>query len=26
VIGHDLTPRQTAYGVLADVLSALRGR
>ena len=26
VIGHDLTPRQTAYGVLADVISALRGR
>jgi homoserine dehydrogenase len=26
VVGHDLTPRQTAYGVLADVLSVLRGR
>jgi homoserine dehydrogenase len=26
VIGHDLTPRQTAYGVLADVISVLRGR
>lgn len=26
VIGHDLTPRQTAYGVLADTLGALRGR
>ncbi|MFN8167425.1 MAG: hypothetical protein U0S36_01430 [Candidatus Nanopelagicales bacterium] len=26
VIGHDLTPRQTAYGVLADVLGVLRGR
>ena len=26
VIGHDLTPRQTAYGVLTDVISALRGR
>lgn len=26
VIGHDLTPRSTAYGVLADVLSVLRGR
>jgi homoserine dehydrogenase len=26
VIGHDLTPRQTAYGVLTDVISVLRGR
>jgi homoserine dehydrogenase len=26
VVGHDLTPRQTAYGVLADVISVLRGR
>jgi len=26
VIGHDLTPRQTAYGVLADIISVLRGR
>ncbi len=26
VIGHNLTPRQTAYGVLTDVISALRGR
>ncbi len=26
IVGHDLTPRQTAYGVLADVISALRGR
>ena len=26
VVGHDLTPRQTAYGVLADVVSVLRGR
>ncbi len=26
VIGHDLTPRSTAYGVLADVVSVLRGR
>ncbi len=26
VIGHDLTPRQTAYGVLADVISVLRAR
>lgn len=25
IVGHDLTPRQTAYGVLADVISALRG-
>jgi homoserine dehydrogenase len=24
VVGHGLTPRQTAYGVLADVLSVLR--
>jgi hypothetical protein len=26
VVGHDLTPRSTAYGVLADVISVLRGR
>jgi homoserine dehydrogenase len=26
VIGHDLEPRQTAYGVLVDVLGVLRGR
>jgi len=26
VVGHDLTPRQTAYGVLADIISVLRGR
>jgi hypothetical protein len=26
VVGHELTPRSTAYGVLADVISALRGR
>lgn len=26
VVGHGLTPRQTAYGVLIDVLGALRGR
>ena len=26
VVGHDLTPRQTAYGVLADIVSVLRGR
>lgn len=26
VVGHDLAPRQTAYGVLADVISVLRGR
>ena len=26
VVGHDLTPRQTAYGVLVDVISVLRGR
>lgn len=26
VVGHDLEPRQTAYGVLADVVSVLRGR
>jgi homoserine dehydrogenase len=26
VVGHDLNPRQTAYGVLADVISVLRGR
>ena len=21
IVGHDLTPRQTAYGVLADIIS-----
>lgn len=26
VVGHDLTPRQTAYGVLSDVVGILRGR
>ena len=26
VVGHELTPRQTAYGVLTDVISVLRGR
>jgi homoserine dehydrogenase len=26
VVGHDLAPRQTAYGVLVDIISALRGR
>lgn len=26
VVGHGLTPRQTAYGVLVDVLGVLRGR
>lgn len=26
VVGHHLTPRQTAYGVMADVISVLRGR
>lgn len=26
VVGHDLTPRQTAYGVLSDVIGVLRGR
>ncbi|MGE3811898.1 MAG: hypothetical protein AB7I24_10140 [Candidatus Nanopelagicales bacterium] len=26
VVGRDLEPRQTAYGVLVDVLGVLRGR
>ena len=26
VVGHELAPRQTAYGVLTDVISVLRGR
>lgn len=26
VVGHGLTPRETAYGVLSDVIGALRGR
>jgi homoserine dehydrogenase len=26
VVAHELAPRQTAYGVLADVISVLRGR
>ena len=26
VVGHGLAPRQTAYGVLSDVIGVLRGR
>lgn len=26
IVGHGLTPRETAYGVLSDIIGALRGR